>query len=255
MDEAHRRSFRVHTYEVDFRGQAQAATLLDYLQEAAAEHAALLGLGVPELRERGRAWLLSRHHAVFHRLPAAGETVEVRTWPSGTQGAFWLRDFEALDGRGEPVLAATTSWIVLDLVTKQMVRSPAEFLDRVLEVRALADDFPRLPTCDAPEREVEERVGFHDIDVNDHVNHVAYLRWGLDAVAEDLLRSRQPCEIEAAYRAEAFLGEAVSARVCRAPGGPADDPGAPLVLLHGIHNQATGQELARLRTRWVPREG
>ncbi len=247
METIHRREFRVQSYETDFRGAALPVSILNFLQEAAGEHAALLGLSVNELMRDGLTWVLSRYHVRIERYPRMGEELQVRTWPSGHEGFFWLRDFEAHDAAGEPLLAATSSWVLLHTASRQPVRDGyALSPDLLCAKRALADDFPRLSSCDAPERELAFRVGLHDLDWNDHVNHAVYVRWALETVPHDTLRGCRPVEIEAAYRAEALFGDAVVSRLQRT--SPPDE----MRFAHSLVHEGTGQELTRLHTRWAP---
>jgi medium-chain acyl-[acyl-carrier-protein] hydrolase len=253
MEKIHRRAFRIHTYDTDFRGGALPVSLLNFLQEAAGEHAALLGFSVTDLMKDGLTWVLSRYHVHLTRYPVMGEAIEVRTWPSGHEGFFWLRDFEASDGAGAPVLAATSSWVLLNAATKQPVREGREIpAERLHATRALQDGFPRLPACEAPERELGFRVGLYDLDLNDHVNHAVYVRWALETVPEEMLRSCRPVDIEVSYRAEAFFGDEVVSRSQRV-GTPADGP-APS-FAHSLVHKTTARELARLRTTWAPIAG
>ncbi len=250
METVHRRAFHVHTYDTDFRGRALPVPILNFLQEAAGEHAALLGLSVTGLIKDGLTWVLSRYHLRLSRYPLLGETVEVATWPSGHDGFFWLRDFELRDRRGDCILVATSSWILLDTTTKKPSRDGRRIAtDAIREVRALEDEFPKLPGCDAPERQLPFRVGLHDLDLNDHVNHAVYVRWALEAVPEDTLRAFQPLEIEVSYQAEAFFGDEILSRTRRTEERHGE---REATFLHSIVHSASGRELTRLRTRWAP---
>ncbi len=249
METIHRRTFRIHTYDTDFRGGALPVSLLNFLQEAAGEHAALLGLSVTDLMKDGLTWVLSRYHVRVSRYPVMGEAIEVRTWPSGHEGFFWLRDFEASDGAGRPLLAATSSWVLLNAATKQPVREGHGIApDRIRQTRALADGFPRLPDCETPEHELGFRVGLHDLDLNDHVNHAVYVRWALETVPEATLRGSRPVEIEVSYRAEAFFADEVLSRTQRIEA--AGDVSAQ-GFVHALVHRASGRELTRLRTTWA----
>jgi medium-chain acyl-[acyl-carrier-protein] hydrolase len=253
-DLIYRKEFSIHTYESDFEGRARLVSLLNFLQDAAGDHATLLGWSVLDLFKKNMTWVLSRYHVRILRYPAWGERLEVVTWPSGRHGYFALRDFDVTDGNGKPVLFGTTSWMVIHLGRKQPVRLDELFPTNVfLEKRALADDFAPLPTVEKAEREVPFRVEMGQLDLNKHVNNAVYIQWALEALPEDILSRCRPIETEVSYRAEAFYGDTVVSRVQSVPGSaPADDdPGAGSVFLHQIVNTSTGAELARLRTRWL----
>ena len=244
MDRTFTKRFPVYTFNVDFEGKARLTFLLDLLQDVAREHAALLKVSIFDLQAKGLTWVLSRYHVRTYRYPAMGETVEVQTWPSGKKGVFALRDFEVRDRDGCLLLEATTSWLIISMAEKQPVRMDTVFLDEhILDRRAIADDFGRLPAPDRRDREAAFRVLDRDLDFNRHVNNVVYVHWALEGMPEDVLRTRRPAEVEVVYKAEAFYGEEVVAGV-QVPYGP---DGA---FVHDIIRKSDGVELARLRTSW-----
>jgi medium-chain acyl-[acyl-carrier-protein] hydrolase len=248
MDLVFQKEFAVHTYETDARGSAKLVTLLNYLQDSAGEHAGSLGLSVLDLFKRNMTWVLSRYHVLVQRYPAVGERLEVTTWPSGKGGYFATRDFEMADANGGPVLAATSSWMVVDLERKAPVKVEAVIdIPYAVERRALDDPFASLPVPSAREAGLRFRVESGHLDWNRHVNNAIYVAWALEAVPPEILLKRRPLELEVSYRAEAFYGEEVLAVV---EGVPEAAAGTGPSYLHQILNAASGTELARLRTRW-----
>ena len=244
MDRTYTKRFPVYTFDVDIEGKARLPFLLDLLQDIAREHAGLLKVSIFDLQAKGLTWVLSRYHIRVSRYPLMGETVEVRTWPSGKKGLFALRDFEVRDGDGGLLLEATTSWLVIKLDTKQPVRMDTDFLDgHILDRRAVADEFERLPSPVRADREASFTVLSRDLDFNRHVNNVVYIHWAIEGMPEDVLRRTRPAEVEIVYKEEAFYGDEVAARV-QFP----EDGGC--ACLHQIVRKADGAELARLRTSW-----
>jgi medium-chain acyl-[acyl-carrier-protein] hydrolase len=252
-DLLYRKEFSIHSYELDFEGLTRPVSLLNFLQDAAGEHAAHLGWSVLDLLKRNMTWVLSRYHVRVERYPAWGERIVVLTWPSGRHGYFALRDFEVSDADGRTVVAATTSWMILDLGRKQPLKVddilPNNF---VVEKRALADDFAPLPVLERPDRELSFRVDLGHLDLNRHVNNAVYVQWALETVPWEISRCQRPVDVEVAYRAEAFFEEPILSRLQAVPASAA--PGAEKdpepVFLHQIVNASTGAELTRLRSRW-----
>jgi acyl-ACP thioesterase len=241
----YRKKFMIHTFEVDFRGKALLTTLLNFLQDAAGEHAARLGFGMDDLFRKNQTWLLSRYHIKIHGYPVLGETVEVETWPSGRAGNFALRDFEVRGPGGRPVAAATTSWILFHVGRRQIESLQEHLPDRIsIERRALEDGFPPLPKIEETENEVGLRVNFSDLDFNRHVNNVVYIQWAMEAVPAAILQSKRPVDVEVLYKAEAFYGDEILSRL-RSIGRE----GEP-AFIHQIVKKQTSAELARLRTHW-----
>ncbi len=246
MDMIYRKEYTIHTYETDARGLAKTGALLNYLQDAAGDHAGRLGLSVLDLFKRNMTWVLSRYHILVHRYPGMGERLEVTTWPSGKSGVFATRDFEVADGSGGPVLSATSSWMILGLERKQPLKID-DVIDTpyAVDMRALDDPFGSLPVPASRDDGLRFRVEAAHIDWNRHVNNAVYVQWALEAVPPELLRSGRAIELEVSYRAEAFYGDEVVSTAERLP----DEAPGPR-FLHQILNARTGTELARLRTRW-----
>lgn len=250
MDGTYTKDFELHAYETDLEGKAQPLALLNYLQDIAGEHAAKLGFGFFDLSAKGLMWVLSRYHVKVLHYPewTWGARVQVRTWPSGHQGVFALRDFEMTDGAGRTLATATSSWLMLNLRTKQPVRIEDHIDGRVVvPARALDDSFPTLPAGENAEREQDFRVLFKDLDLNRHVNHAVYIQWALETAPPEVLKAKRPVEIEVAYKAEAFYGDTILSRLqAESPEGAAGGPS----FLHGLYKNGGGMELTRLRTRW-----
>ena len=240
------KEYAIHTYETDARGLAKTVTLLNFLQDAAGEHAGRLGLSVLDLFKRNMTWVLSRYHILIHRYPAMGERLEVTTWPSGKGGYFATRDFEVAGAAAGPVLSATSSWMIIGLERKQRIKVD-DIIDvpYALDKRALEDAFASLPVPPGRDAELRFRVESVHLDWNRHVNNAIYVQWALEGVPAAVLLNKRPIELEVSFRAEAFYGEEVLSAVQAAP-----DTGAGLVFLHQILNAASGTELTRLRTRW-----
>lgn len=242
MDKSYSKEFEVHAYETDLEGKAQPVALLNYLQDIAGEHATKLGFGFLDLTAKGMIWVLSRYHVKFLAYPSWGTRIRITTWPSGHQGIFALRDFEMTDAAGRMLALATSSWIMLNLRSKQPARIEDHLsAEVVLPKRSLEDAFPSLPACDGAERDREFQVLFKDLDLNQHVNHAVYIQWALETVSLEILKAKRPVELEVAFKAEAFYGDAILSKVKTGSGDS---------FVHGIFNKASGAELTRLVTRW-----
>jgi acyl-ACP thioesterase len=242
----HAKPFTVRYYEVGPRRLVRPATLLDYLQDAAAEHATLLSIGVQLLHHRDLTWVLSRLRLTVERYAGVGETVLVRTWPSTRGNLSSNREFEVLDQAGEIVARATTAWVVLDMVRRRPVRLAEVLSDYPLESRrAIDDDFPPLQRPGSSGREVAFTVRQSDLDMNRHVNNAVYVGWALESAPEEIAENHGPVDLEVAYRAEALAGDTVAARCVPEAGAGSGR------FLHEIIRQQDGRELARLRVRWA----
>jgi len=246
MNEPYRKKYPIHSYEVDAEGRAHLLSLLNFLQDAAGDHAGSWGLSATDVLRKGLTWILSRYHLKIVRYPLYGQAVEVTTWASGKKDFFALRDFEVLDEKGRTLLGATTSWLLIRSDNKQPVRLDNYVPDGLTcPRRAVDDDFPPLPLLEAADAELTIPVLTKDLDFNKHVNNAVYVQWALEAVPADVMNAMRPMDVEVSFRAEAFYGERIISKIQDVRGA------TPRAFLHQVYRPADGKELTRLRTVWA----
>ena len=166
---------------------------MDLAQEAAGQHAVYLGFGYDDLIATNTAWILSRVHVEFVDAPKWRENITLRTWHKGLNRLFFLRDFILTDDQGRERVKATTSWLVLNLETRRLVRDPKLMeegtvcLDNVIETPA---DKVVMPKDIEPQYVMDHHVAYSDVDMNGHTNNAMYMQWAMDAVDYDIASTR-----------------------------------------------------------------
>ena len=113
----------VSCYEADSNHNFRPTAMLDLMQEAAGRDASVLGFGYDEMISENTAWVLSRTRVCFHKCPKWRDSVVLKTWHKGANRIFYLRDFLLESPEGELLISATTSWLIIDLATRRMVRN------------------------------------------------------------------------------------------------------------------------------------
>ncbi|MGH2615392.1 MAG: acyl-CoA thioesterase [Thermomicrobiales bacterium] len=140
---------RVRFHEVDALGHVNNAAYLNYLEQAAIDHATALGLDMPRLLELGGVFVARRHEITFLRPTFAGDLLRILTWLGEPRGArierhsLVVREQDAQAGsafigqlrevapdldRGNLVVRATTEWVFADQ-RGQPRRIPGEVVD------------------------------------------------------------------------------------------------------------------------------
>ncbi len=64
-------------------------------------------------------WVLSRMYASLSDWPVWNETIVVRTWPSGVDKLFAMRNYELRFKDGRNIGSASSSWLIIDRTTKK----------------------------------------------------------------------------------------------------------------------------------------
>lgn len=200
-------------YDTDASWRLKPASFMNYAQEAAGRHAVYLGFGYDDLILTNTAWILSRVHVEFTDTPKWREDITLTTWHKGLNRLFYLRDFILTDDEGRERVKATTSWLVLNLETRRLVRDPMLMeegtmcSDNVLETPA---DKVQMPKDAVQELMLEHTVAYSDIDTNGHTNNAMYMQWAMDAVGYEITSVRPVKEFTINFNHETKAGDKVS---------------------------------------------
>lgn len=180
-------------YQTDALWRLKPAAFMDLAQEMANRHATVLGFGYDNLIKTKTAWILSRMNIKFEKTPLWRDEVSLTTWHKGLNRLFFLRDFIMKDKEGNECVKATTSWLVLNLETRRLVRDPhlmdegTTCSDNVIETPA---DKVQMPKDIEPELIMEHKVAYSDVDLNGHTNNAMYMHWAMDAVDYSVASAR-----------------------------------------------------------------
>ena len=236
--------FTVRASEIDYRGQATLPALVSYMHEAAWDNTVALGISLYDLLQHDMTWVLQRMRVEMFRYPGHSEQVTVETWASGRERIFLHRDFRIYGAECELLGQATSVWLVMDMVKRQLVALPGFITD--LEVVPTQEPLPfakgKLPQLQEAIHEQQMPVRWHDIDLNRHVTNTRYLQWALDTLPLEVLEQKQLREVDIIFRAEALLGDTVVSAVAPA--------GEPDTYLHQVSSLETGKELVQAMTKW-----
>ncbi len=240
----HSESFKIRGYEVDQHNRAPIQTCCAFMEEAAGNHAALLGFGVEKLQSLGITWVLSRIQFEVLDFPASSDEVIVKTWPVEVEKLQFRRDFVLSSGHGRELLRAVSDWVIIDLASRRLKKIP-EFIaacQRHDAARSMEKEKPRIDGQENAPELGSFKVRKADIDRNQHVNNVRFTDWMLESVPEVYSERKKLAGMQIIYRAEALYGDTVIAR-----GEFGELEGE---FLHGLYRLSDGQELVRAKTIW-----
>ncbi len=246
MTTPHIESFRVRFNEADATGFATVQTLGNWLQEAADQHARALGWAREQLQARQLFWALTGLRLLLTRYPRWRETATIATWPSGADRLFAWRDFEVVDAAGAALGVATSAWLLVNEVSRRPVRMLPDIAAAALSrPRALVHDFrARLAPPERAEHTRRFNVRRSDLDVNGHVNNVAFIEWVVETVPPEVSGAARVTDITLEFQAEALLGDEVIAQAA------ADPAGGGHIFRHQLRRAGDDRLLAVARTEW-----
>lgn len=200
-------------YDTDASWRLKPASFMNYAQEAAGNHAVYLGFGYDDLIASNTAWILSRVHVEFPDAPRWRDEITLTTWHKGLNRLFFLRDFVLTDNEGREKVKATTSWLVLNLETRRLVRDPKLMeegtvcTENVIETPA---DKVQMPKDAEAEHVMDHVVAYSDVDMNAHANNAMYMQWAMDAVDYAIASARPVKEFTINFNHETKAADVVA---------------------------------------------
>ena len=184
---------RLTCYETDAAWRLKPASFMNMAQEAAGCHAVELGFGSDDRIAKNTAWILSRVRVDFLDTPLWREDMTLTTWHKGLNRLFFLRDFIMTDSEGRERVKATTSWLVMNLETRRLVRDPNLMEDGTICTENAIEtpaDKVQMPKDKEPMFVMNHLVSYSDVDTNGHTNNAMYMHWAMDAVDYEISSQR-----------------------------------------------------------------
>ncbi|TCM16997.1 acyl-CoA thioester hydrolase [Novosphingobium sp. PhB165] len=117
-------TFTARAHDIDVMGHVNNAVWVQWMEAIAVAH--WEADATPEQVER-YVWVVTRHEIDYRGNIAEGETVTAETFiPEGPTGARFDRRVEFRNGAGKVIVAAKTTWAMIDRQTGRIMRVPPE---------------------------------------------------------------------------------------------------------------------------------
>lgn len=205
---------RIPSFDVDMSGTMRPTSFLNFAQEAANIHADYIGVGYDTMHITRKAWVLSKIHVIFHRLPKWRDNINIQSWHKGVGGFQFFRDFVVYDKEGqEKLISATTSWLVIDIDTRRLskYKELAEDEEKCIRENVIEQPAPKviMPKEVQPLHVMSHLVNYSDLDMNGHVNNVKYTEWSMNVIELDVVNKRPLKELVVNFNSEIKEGDTV----------------------------------------------
>lgn len=188
----------VDIHDVDFNGVCRTSALMRYIQGAAQSQLTDGGLSYDNMKEKKRAFILSRIKMEFTSTVKAYDALRAMTFPCESRGFSFLRCYQLMKG-DESIGRAVSIWALIDTDTHSLVR--VNDFDLGLKTYSPLDIALSRIALPSEMREVGKyTVSYGMIDQNRHMNNTAYP----DMYSTFLpLEGKRICEITINYANEA----------------------------------------------------
>ncbi|XP_051146064.1 palmitoyl-acyl carrier protein thioesterase, chloroplastic-like [Andrographis paniculata] len=219
----YRQTVVVRSYEVGPDKTATIESILNLLQETALNHVWMSGLlgdgfgATHGMMRNNLIWVVSRMQVQVDHYPIWGEVMEIDTWV-GASGKNGMRRDWLLRSKATGVVFArgTSTWVMMNRQTRRLSKMPdevrAEISPWFIAKQAIEEDSPEKIDKVGENAQYERsnlKPKRSDLDMNNHVNNVKYVRWMFETIPDEFLESHQLSEIILEYRRECGSSDVV----------------------------------------------
>ena len=202
---------QIRISEIDQHGTISFDALLNLMQEVAWNNSEKLNFSVYDLQKKGLTWVVNRMQFHVKEYPRHHETVTVKSWPSGADRLFTYRDYQVINANGVELVTGTSSWLIIDLHKRKPVTTVGNFdLEFPGDIAQLPMDKSKIRQIERPtefERVSAIKVGYSDIDVNEHTNNSKYVGWSLAHYYQQIDKNRKPALVDMVFKGESLLND------------------------------------------------
>ncbi len=210
MEPIYRQKFTIHTIHLDRYDRVKPSVLLYFAQEVATNHCLALSLDWQTLHKQHLFWAVIRQKMQISRLPTAGETITVETWPMPTTRVAYPRSTIAYDESGNEVFRAISLWVLMDTDTRNMILPGKSGIAISGTLRGMELASPHSLVPKPLENHTVRTVGYTELDRNGHMNNTRYLDWIDDLVTSQFHETHPVKDVTICYLSEALEGENIS---------------------------------------------
>ncbi|MDR2457176.1 MAG: hypothetical protein LBD41_01650 [Clostridiales Family XIII bacterium] len=194
--------YRITDSDVDVFGELKFSKMFSFFQDAASLHTVELGCDRRIiLKKFNVVWILMRLKVEVLKFPRLFEKIKIETWPIKPKLRY-ERDFLIRDESGEILVKANSSWIVMDIdtkeISKQNIISNKSFeyrSDRAIDGKLRNLKMPK----NVNDKIAERAIYISNIDINRHVNNSIYPDMVFDALGLSFQSKNEVKSIEINY--------------------------------------------------------
>ena len=169
----YRLDFKTKKEDFEEDGRIKLSSLMYFCQEAATQHADIIGVGGDDLMKDNIVWILAKMKMRILSDFEEGKDYYLMTYPRTQKSRFCPRDYYLYDADGTLKAIGSAIWSLMDWTTRKIVKMELDFGGDLREDEAFPEGFEKIRIKDT-EAAGEYVVSEKDIDANEHTNNCRY---------------------------------------------------------------------------------
>lgn len=207
------KQYQVGIKDIGRTSQMTNFAFLSFLEEIASLHSETVGYGVNDIKTKKKVWLLMDWKLKVIERPKYGDTLKLKTWARPIEKHFFYtyRDFEVFCN-DKKVAIATSKWVLFDLEKNKIIKITDDILklynpenENIFEEK----DILKIQEPENSEFKLKYQVIRADIDVNNHMHNLNYLKLAYEVLPEEVYLNSEKNNVKIMYKHQILLGDKV----------------------------------------------
>lgn len=119
---------QVQSQHIDVLGHVNNVMYIQWMQDVAAAHIEMLGLGLTQYLELKHAMVAVEHHVQYRKAALEGEEIILRTWLDDINALYSFRQYAFYRPKDQSVLfVGNTKWACIEIATGRPKRMSPSF--------------------------------------------------------------------------------------------------------------------------------
>lgn len=235
--------YKIRSNEIDIRKQANTPALIQMMQDASMHNAMKLKVSVWDLESENLSWVLMRKEIKFYAYPTFGQSVNVLTYPAGFDKVLAFRDFIVSNEKGEVIAEASSTWILMNTTTRRMVKIPVDKFNipKPEDVVILDRPASKIDEVRNSSFSTDFHVHRYDLDWNNHVNNVFFIKSILEGVPSNYHNSYKVSRLLIHFKNESFENDVLTSQFEQISENSSK---------HNLIRKSDGKEIVRAEIDW-----
>lgn len=203
--------YRVTFADMDAEYRLSLESILGYFQDAAATYLAYHHIAAFDLQAEGNTWVIADYNVeICDKLPMWLDEVTTVICPSEVSGVKMYFDFQVVGKNGVVAAKGTCCWSAINVASARPLLLPN--LMTIEGESVVKHDRVVYPAVTEASSEYRRLANRSDIDFNDHVNNISYVKIALSGIPADIAKKTLVRSLAVKFIRQSFLGEEL---VCR----------------------------------------
>ncbi len=207
-------NFRVGLRDIGITNNLTNYGILSYFEDIGTIHSDSAGYGIKDIPTKHRTWILMDWKLDVISRPKFGENIKVKTWSSNIDKPTFhvYRNYEIFDEKENLIATGISKWVFFDTENMKIAKIDNSLIALFNPEGNEQDAESQIEKIKEPasfENMVEYVVNRGDIDINQHVHNLNYLKLAYEALPEDIYLKKECNHVRIMYKRQIKLGDKI----------------------------------------------